>query len=68
MAPNFSRCNNRITGDNINVLIDHFLVSQVLQIIGRKTWNPYLEKDKVLIQDIRILLIYGSDYFTIYLK
>lgn len=64
-TPNSSRYRDRITGDNVNVLIDHILVSQGLHVNDGKVWNPYLEKDDVLIQNIRNQLIYGSDHFPV---
>lgn len=56
---------DRITGDQLNVLIDHILVSQGLKVIQGKVWNPNLEKDDTLIQSIRTQLIQGSDHFPV---
>ncbi|MBN3581727.1 hypothetical protein JYB64_04965 [Algoriphagus aestuarii] len=64
-TPNSSRYKDRITGDQINVLIDHILVSQGIKILDGKVWNPYLEKDNPLIQSVRNQLIQGSDHFPI---
>lgn len=64
-TPNSSRYTDRITGDDINVLIDHILISQKLQIKSGKVWNPYQEKDSPEIQQVRNSLIRGSDHFPI---
>ncbi len=65
-TPYSSRYKDRITGDQLNVLIDHILVSQGLKILNSKVWNPNLEKDDPLIQSIRTQLIQGSDHFPIF--
>lgn len=64
-TPNSSRFKDRITGDEINVLIDHILASQGLKVLDGKVWNPYLEKDDLVIQSIKTQLKQGSDHFPI---
>ncbi|MDH5381571.1 MAG: hypothetical protein OEW75_12000, partial [Cyclobacteriaceae bacterium] len=39
--PSTSRYKDRLTGDNFNVLIDHILVSQAVNVKGSIAWNPY---------------------------
>lgn len=64
-VPNSSRYKDRITGDKINVLIDHILVSQGLNCSNGKVWNPYLEKDNLTIQGLRAQLLNASDHFPV---
>jgi hypothetical protein len=64
-TPNSSRYKDRITGDRINVLIDHILASQGLNFSNGKVWNPYSEKDNPVIQGLRSQLLNGSDHFPV---
>lgn len=64
-SPNSSRFKDRITGDYVNVLIDHILASQGIQVLNGKVWNPYLEKDDHLIQSLKTQLKNASDHFPI---
>jgi hypothetical protein len=64
-TPNSSRYKDRITGDQINVLIDHILASQGLNFSNGKVWNPYLEKDDPIIQNLRTQLLNASDHFPV---
>jgi len=64
-TPNSSRYKDRITGDQINVLIDHILASQGLNFSNGTVWNPYLEKDNPVIQSLRSQLLNGSDHFPV---
>ena len=64
-TPNSSRYKDRITGDHVNVLIDHILASQGLNVTAGKVWNPYIEKDDDLIQSLKDQLIQGSDHFPV---
>jgi len=64
-TPNSSRFKDRITGDQVNVLIDHILVSQGIQVLHGKVWNPYLEKEDSLIQSVKTQLKNASDHFPI---
>ncbi len=64
-TPYSSRYKDRITGDQLNVLIDHILVRQGLKVIQGKVWNLNLEKDDPLIQSVRTQLIQGSEHFPI---
>ncbi|MEB2775531.1 hypothetical protein SYJ56_09435 [Algoriphagus sp. D3-2-R+10] len=64
-TPNSSKYKDRITGDQINVLIDHILASQGLKVIQGTVWNPYLEKDNATIQAIADSLKKASDHFPV---
>lgn len=64
-TPNSSRFRDRITGDVVNVLIDHILASQGLKILSGQVWNPYLEKDDPIISGLKSALLKGSDHFPI---
>ncbi len=63
--PSSSRYRDRITEDNINVLIDHILISEGLISSNAKVWNPYLEKDDATIKAISNELKNASDHFPI---
>lgn len=64
-TPNSSRYRDRITGDLVNVLIDHILASQGLKISKGKVWNPYLEKDDPIIAGLKTELLASSDHFPV---
>lgn len=64
-TPNSSRYKDRITGDYVNVLIDHILASQKLKLLSGTVWNPYLEKANPSIQSVSNSLKKGSDHFPI---
>jgi endonuclease/exonuclease/phosphatase family metal-dependent hydrolase len=64
-TPNSSRYRDRITGDEVNVLIDHILASQKIKVINGTVWNPYLEKDNPSLQSISNSLKRASDHFPI---
>lgn len=64
-TPNSSKYKDRITGDQINVLIDHILASQGLNVLSGTVWNPYLEKSNVTIQAISDSLKKASDHFPV---
>lgn len=64
-TPNSSKYKDRITGDQINVLIDHILASQGVNVVQGAVWNPYLEKDNTKIQAVADSLKKGSDHFPI---
>lgn len=64
-TPNSSRYKDRITGDEVNVLIDHILASQGLSVANGTVWNPYLEKDNSTIQSISNSLKKASDHFPV---
>ncbi len=57
---------DRITGDEFNVLIDHILVSRGVRILRGQVWNPSLEKDDPLIQNLRNELFQAADHFPIF--
>jgi endonuclease/exonuclease/phosphatase family metal-dependent hydrolase len=66
--PSSARFKDRITEDNINVLIDHILVSANVKPSGQdphKIWNPFrLEDAKPLKQQ----LLDASDHFPVTLR
>ncbi|PZX53814.1 endonuclease/exonuclease/phosphatase family protein [Algoriphagus ratkowskyi] len=64
-TPNSSRYTDRITGDKINVLIDHILASQRLKVLNGTVWNPYSEKSNPIIQSISDSLKKASDHFPV---
>ncbi|MDN3203497.1 endonuclease/exonuclease/phosphatase family protein [Algoriphagus sediminis] len=64
-TPNSSRYKDRITGDRVNVLIDHILASQGLEINNGKVWNPYLEREDALIYGLKDELLDASDHFPV---
>lgn len=64
-TPNSSKYTDRITGDEINVLIDHILASQKLKIKAGTVWNPFLEKSNPLIQSVSDSLKKASDHFPV---
>jgi endonuclease/exonuclease/phosphatase family metal-dependent hydrolase len=58
-----------VTNDTFNVLIDHILVSQQVQIDDVTVWNPYLDhqpesKDQA-ISDLRDELKNASDHYPV---
>ncbi len=67
-TPNSSRYKDRITGDQINVLIDHILASQGLKCSNGKVWNPYQEKDDSIIQSLKSQLLKASDHFPVMME
>lgn len=64
-SPFSSRYKDRITGDQINVLIDHLLASQGLKVIDGMVWNPSLEKENEDIQRVSRSLKNASDHFPV---
>lgn len=64
-TPNSSRYRDRITGDVVNVLIDHILGSQGLELTNGKVWNPFLEKDEPTISGLKDELLSSSDHFPV---
>lgn len=63
--PASTRFKDRMTGDNVNVLIDHVLVSSGLKVSGNsphKIWNPYENKDA---EQIKNDLFKASDHFPV---
>lgn len=64
-TPSSARFKDRITGDYINVLIDHILASPNLPIAGSqpvKIWNPYEQDD---ISAYKSLFKKASDHFPV---
>ena len=70
--PSTSRFRDKLTGDYFNVLIDHILVSQNIDIQDVTVWNPYLDqKDdakNVMVNAIRNPLKNASDHFPVSIK
>ncbi|TXE05165.1 endonuclease/exonuclease/phosphatase family protein [Algoriphagus aquimarinus] len=64
-TPNSSKYKDRITGDQINVLIDHILASQGLKVLKGAVWNPILEKSNPIIQAVSDSLKKASDHFPV---
>jgi hypothetical protein len=65
-TPYSSKYLDRITRDEFNVLIDHILVSRGIKIIRGQVWNPFLEKDDLLIQSLKNDLYEASDHYPIF--
>ncbi len=63
--PSSSRFRDRITEDNINVLIDHILVSKQFSVTNGKVWNPYELKDDDEVNAVAKELKKASDHFPI---
>ena len=66
--PSSSRYRDRITEDDVNVLIDHVLISSGINFSEGKVWNPFELKDDVDVQAIRNELKKASDHFPITAK
>jgi len=68
-TPSTSRFRDKLTEDNFNVLIDHILVSQNIEVLDATVWNPYLDqKDDVKnneINSIKYALKNASDHFPV---
>lgn len=65
-TPYSGRFKDRITGDLFNVLIDHILVSQGLKVLKGQVWNPFLEKNDPVIQNLKNQLTEVSDHYPVY--
>jgi len=63
--PSSSSFTDRITEDKINVLIDHLIVSQGLNSINGKVWNPFELKEEKEVQSISEELVKASDHFPV---
>ena len=68
-TPSTSRYTDTVTDDRLNVLIDHILVSQKVNIIDTTVWNPYLEHKPQAKEDqvdaIKTELKAASDHFPV---
>ncbi|MEW5959179.1 MAG: hypothetical protein AB1801_15730, partial [Chloroflexota bacterium] len=63
--PSSSRFKDRITGDEFNVLIDHILVSQNVQIRQAMVWNPYADNAPAEVKALKQELVAASDHFPV---
>ncbi len=68
-TPSTSRFRDKGTGDTVNVLIDHILVSQRVKVKDHIVWNPYLDhKDdatKAKVDAVSGALKTASDHFPV---
>ena len=68
-TPSTSRFTDKGTGDTVNVLIDHILVSQRVKVKDHIVWNPFLDhKDdatKAKVDAVRDALKAASDHFPV---
>jgi len=62
--PSSTKFKDRFTEKNVNVLIDHILVSQVISVVkdSHIVWNPY-QNDKA--KSIKKDLLKSSDHFPV---
>jgi len=63
--PASARFKDRMTEDNVNVLIDHILISSGLSVAGNsphKIWNPYEDEDAI---NLKGDLLSASDHFPV---
>lgn len=68
-TPSTSRYTDAVTDDTLNVLIDHILVSQQVNVLDATVWNPYIDhkpqaKD-TLVKSIKTALKNASDHFPV---
>lgn len=63
--PSSGRYKDRITEDDVNVLIDHLLVSRKLKVNSGKIWNPYEQDDDAQVQGISYELKHASDHYPV---
>ena len=63
--PSSSRYTDRLTGDKINVLIDHILVSRNVVFDKQLVWNPHLTNAPKEVVSIREELTGASDHYPI---
>lgn len=68
-SPSTSQFTDKGTGDRVNVLIDHILVSQKVKIEGFTVWNPYYDhKDDAknqMVDSIKDALFGAADHFPV---
>lgn len=64
-TPSSSRYKDTITGRQVNVLIDHIIVSKSVQFANAMVWNPFEEKKSPKVQEIRKALEKVSDHFPL---
>ena len=64
-TPSSSSFVDKVTGDKFNVLIDHILVSQNINVKKAQVWNPNPNDAPEEVMDIKDLLINASDHFPV---
>ena len=68
-SPNTSRFTDKGTGDTVNVLIDHILVSRDVPVVDVRLWNPFYDhKDEAKnaeVTGVKDELLSASDHFPI---
>ena len=68
-TPSTGRFKDRLTGDQVNVLIDHILVTQGVGVSDAMVWNPYLKQNTeaktVEVKAMRDALRGASDHFPV---
>lgn len=68
-TPSTSRFKDRITEDQFNVLIDHMLVTQNIDVSDAMAWNPYLrqetEEKTDQVKAMKDTLLKASDHFPV---
>ena len=63
--PSSGRYTDRITEDDVNVLIDHILISQGISFNNGKVWNSYEQQDDPEVMAVKNELRSASDHFPI---
>ncbi|MFQ5895457.1 MAG: endonuclease/exonuclease/phosphatase family protein [Nitrospinota bacterium] len=64
-SPSSTRFEDQMTGKNVNVLIDHILISKKIQVKAgkpHKIWNPYEDDDA---KPLKAALLEASDHFPV---
>lgn len=68
-TPATSRYTDTLTGDTLNVLIDHILVSRHVKVLDMTVWNPYLDQKPEHKQDkvnsMKAILKGASDHYPV---
>jgi endonuclease/exonuclease/phosphatase family metal-dependent hydrolase len=68
-TPSTSRFKDRITEDTFNVMIDHLLVTQNIDVSDAMTWSPYLKQETVektdQVKAMKDVLLDASDHFPV---
>lgn len=64
-SPASSRYEDRLTGDQFNVLIDHLLVSQNVLVQQAQVWNPYADGAAPEVKALRDDLTKAADHFPV---
>ncbi|MFQ5527028.1 MAG: endonuclease/exonuclease/phosphatase family protein [Thermoanaerobaculia bacterium] len=68
-TPSTSRFTDKGTGDRVNVLIDHILVSQGVKVDGFTVWNPFYDHKEDAtnqkVDSVKDALFGGADHFPV---